>query len=133
MSVEAAREYAAQARRKGELEIELRDVAARLAVLQAQVLEWFAASGVQSVRIDDSTLYLRRELWARKAEGVSHEAAAAALTTAGIGEFAEPRINVQRLSAWCRERDREGAPLPEELRGVVDVAEVFKVGHRSGA
>lgn len=130
----AAQEYSEKLARKAALDLELKQLTNELAALEPEVLKWFEATGVDKARLEDGrTLYLRRELWAGQAKGVPSEVAVEALRAAGLGEFCQPRINASRLSAWARELDREGTPLPDGLRGIVEVREVFKVGHRKGA
>lgn len=132
MATESLQQYAKAADRKADLEAELLEVKAKLTKLEPLVLDWFQREGVQNIRINGRTLHLRRELWAGRAEGVSNDDAIEALQAAGLDDFAAPRINTQKLSAWCRERDAEGEALPPEFEGVLVVNEKFKVGSRKG-
>lgn len=111
------------------LEAELAAVTKRLADLEPDVLSWFETQGVSSARLDGGrTIHVRRELWAGREEGVDAPALAAAVAAAGLPEFVSETVNLSRLSAYCRELDREGQPLPAPLLGVVRVREVFRVG-----
>jgi hypothetical protein len=124
-------EYAALENRRMDLKDELVAIESKIAELAPRVLEWFQASGTQKITRDGRTLYLKRELWAGRAEGVSNEAAVAALEGAGLNEFCGMKVNTQSLSAWMREREKEGqAPVPTELEGAFVANEVFKVGSR---
>jgi hypothetical protein len=133
MSMDDLRSYAQLLDERDQLEERLRWIRQALQELEPRCLEWFQREGVDRLVVDGRTLYLRRELWASIAEGVSHDDAAAALQTVGLGDMVRPRINLQTLSAWCREQEREmGAPVPPLLTGVVSAREVYRVGTRRG-
>lgn len=125
-------EYADLLDEKADLERRLKVVSAKLGERQAGIMAWFEQQGVTSVRVAGGrTLYLRRELWAVKEDGVSTERAVLALKEAGLDEFAKPGVNTQGLSAYLRELDRDQKPLPGPLVGVIRAAETFKVGSTS--
>ena len=126
-------EYADLADRKAELKAELTKVEAQLGKLEPQALDWFQQAGVKSVKLDSGrAMFIRRELWAGRADGVDNEQAIAGLVAAGLSEFAAPRINTQKLSAYCRELDAEGQPLPGAFENIIVVNEKFRIGSRKG-
>ena len=124
-------EYAIQMDERNRLEAELSAVKKRLADLEPDVLKWFEAQGLSSAKLSDGrTIYLRRELWAGRADGVDNEEACSALIASGLTDLVEPHYNVNTLSAYLRELDKNGDPLPPPMQGKIIVREVFKVGSR---
>ncbi len=94
------------------------------------VLDHFQKIGIDRVTVDGVTIYVRRQLWAGREDGVTVDEACTALKDAGLPEYAHERVNTQSLSAFVRELDAAGKPLPAELQGVIKVSEVFKVQTR---
>lgn len=139
-------------RRKRDLEAQLRDVKAELGDdtqgVMSQVLAEFTDQGVRQVKHDETgaTAFIDRRIWARvhrqgdEATPEEKAAAASALRAAGMGEFVEPTVGVQRLSAHFRELAKERAAagevvdveqlLPESLRGFIDLTEDHRVNVR---
>lgn len=112
------------------LEDQLAAVKAKLDDLRPGVLDYFQSHGLDKLSSAGRTLYLRRELWAGRADGVSPADLMVALDEAGLPEFAERSPKMQSLTAYVRELDRDGAEIPERLRGVLVANEVFKLGSR---
>lgn len=122
--------YARLENQRAELKDELVAVEAKLDELRAGVLEYMQAHSLDKITSAGRTLYLRRELWAGRAEGVSPADLMVALDAAGLTEFAERAPKMQSLTAFVRELDRDGLELPEPLRGVLVAHELFKIGSR---
>ena len=112
------------------LEGEAEGIKARANEIERELVEEFSDEGVQNVKIDGSTVFLRRELWAQKEQGVSSDDVVEALREAGLGDFVALGYNSSALSARLRELDADDAPLPAALVGVVKVAEVFKIRYQ---
>jgi hypothetical protein len=77
-----------------------------------------------------ATVYLRRDLWATKPEGVTAADVCAALKATGHGDFVSEHYNVNTLSAWVREFDRDDRDvpiLPDGLRDVISVTEKYSL------
>ena len=129
-SISTVKDYARLERRKRALELELKQVKSRIDSLREPVLGYFQTHGIDSQKIDGLTLYLRRELWAGREDGIDNETAITALERAGLTEYAGPRINTQSLSAYMRELDERGEAMPAELQGVIKLSEVWKIGTR---
>lgn len=115
------------------LEAEVKKVKAQLAELEPRVLEHFERNGIQSIKAGGRTVYLERKLWACKAEGVEapgkdlHDI----LARAGYPEYASEGVSWQGLSAFFREREKDGEePVPAELREWFGVSEQFKIRGR---
>lgn len=114
---------------------ESKGLTAEADALERQLIEQYAEEGVQNIRVDGSTVYLERKVYAQKEKGpdgevVETSAVTEALIAAGLGDFVTPTYNVNTLSAYLRELDEQGEPLPEALVGLVRPAEVFKLKHR---
>ena len=127
--------YVELIKKKARLEEQLRDVKARLDVLEPQIAESFQKEGIQSTNVDGYTVYLNRQLWAGAADG-DKEAMFTALKTYPDDSWAflvRDNVNTQQLSARVREceLDADGMPiLPEQLKQVIKVSEVFRIGAR---
>lgn len=124
------REYINLDLERRELKERLGVVEERLGDLEPRVLEYFERMGIDRVSIDGVTVYIRRELWAGREEGVSWEQACEALVAAGLEDYVSPRFNHMSLSAYVRELDRQGEPTPEPLVGIISIAEKFRVHTR---
>lgn len=118
--------YVELTQRRKALEAEADDVKKQLIAIESELLDAFAETGVSSIRAGGGTISLRRELWAGCKDG-DYERACRALRAAGLDEFVQPRFNASQLSAYVRELDREGAPLPSSFAGAINVSEVFKL------
>ena len=130
--------YVELIKKKTLLEEQLRDVKARLDELEPQIAESFQKEGVQSTNVDGYTVYLNRQLWAGAANG-DKEAMFAALKTYPDESWSflvRDNVNTQQLSARVREceLDVNGMPiLPNELKQVIKVSEVFRIGARKSS
>lgn len=131
---EAVNTFARLTQRKRDLEHELNQIKDELKPLEEQILDELAANGWQNITHADSgyTFYIRRQIWARAADGEDRTAACRALKQAGLGDFVGETFNTHSLSAHFRElaeeRVAQGDPvtdvdvlLPEELRGVIQL------------
>ena len=94
---------------------------------ELKLLDAFRAEGVQSIKTKEGLAYLRRDLWS------SLTAPAEQLQGTCLEWLLKPSVNTQTLSATVREweRDADDLPiLPEEVKDLIKVTEVFKVGVR---
>lgn len=132
MNVELARELVRATRRKRDLQAELEAVQQRIDALSEQWVAEAALEGVGSLPIDvdgeRATVYVHRQLWARRRSEVEDERFLAALRAHGLGWTIRESANVQTLSAWCRERKAAGEPVDGALAEVMEVSE--EVGAR---
>ena len=109
------------------LEVLVDGVKRQLTAMEDAVLEGLVEAGLQSVKTTTgSTIYLHRQLWAGPVDG-DYERACEALNVAGLGDLVQTRFNTSTLSAWCRERDKAGEPLPPSFDGAIHVAEKSSV------
>ena len=120
---------------KKHLESELASIKSKIKATDEPILEYFQRIGGKGAafKTGDMTLYLRREIWPGREDGVESATACAALVAAGLDVFAQPRMNTQGLRAYAREFEEQGSDLLAEhpaLSGVIKINEVFKVGNR---
>ena len=120
---------------KKHLESQLASIKSKIKTTEEPILDYFQRIGGKGAafKTGDMTLYLRREIWPGREEGVEADTACAALVAAGLDAFAQPRMNTQGLRAYAREFEEQGSDLLTEhptLQGVIRVNEVFKVGNR---
>lgn len=113
--------------RKRALEAEMKEVNAEMEALQASVLERWMDEGVTSVKVNGSTLYVRRSVYATVIDG-DYARATRALKEAGLEYLL--RANTTSLSAWVREREENGEPLPPSFEGAIGRFERYQLGTR---
>jgi hypothetical protein len=129
---ETVDEFILLTQRKQQLESDLSVIKKELDEMEPKILEHFEKHGIQRITQDGLTVYLSRSLWAGKDEGVENDEAIEALNTAGLGMFAEPRINVSSLSRYFRDLEENGEPFPKCLEGKIRLIEKFKLGAKNG-
>ena len=112
------------------LEARLKDIKEEIAPLHEAVLEHFSQTGTEKIRRGGLTLYIHRQLWARAIDG-DYERGCAALRAAGLEDLIKEQFNVHTLSAWLREQERMGEPIPESFKGAIQTEETFQVRTRA--
>jgi hypothetical protein len=139
-------EFTALDKKRREIELELKEIAAKQDLLEEKLKDRFTQVGVQHVRIDGLTVYLQRQIWAGAVkrtivlpDGTQDEVGdpqttCDALIAAGHAEFVKQGFNVQTVSAWVRELpidEETGDPiLPPELVGKINITNVWRVRTR---
>lgn len=129
--ITAVRQYAALVGEIRDLDLKLKALKAKRGKLEEPVLSYFERQGIQSTSVEGFTVHVIRKLWAGREEGVENDPAIDALTEAGLGHFAERKIQMQTLSAYCRELDENDSSLLEQhpkLKGLLKVNEVYSLG-----
>ena len=135
--MELVHRYVELVKRKREIEAELRAVKTELGEgegigpgkMEKQALDWMVQNGMESARVPGMTVSVNRQLWAF-AKDKDRESACEALRAAGLGDMVKENFNMLTLSAWVREQDEAGEPLPAAFAGRIEVAEVFRLGAR---
>jgi hypothetical protein len=130
MSADIARRIVSLRRRKVALEADMRAVQAELDELCPRLLDYFAEAGMDRGTWDGMTLSQRRELWASVPAGADVRKIKAILRRAGIDPTSifKEKANGQTLSAAVREFDASESGVPEKLRALLNISEVYKVG-----
>lgn len=132
MQTDRLREYADLRTEIKELEAKVKELRKTAENIEGQLLNDFANEGVQRMTVDGKTLYLRREVWARRHTDVdSTDMAQALMGSERFADLVSPSVNMQSLSARVREYVQEEEDLPPEVERVVRVDEVFRLGVRS--
>ena len=112
------------------LEAKLEEIKARLTETQQEILDQFARDGVSSVKVtdgnEDATIYLHKQMWARPKDG-DYVATCFALRRNGLSSFVKETVNLQTLSAYVREQEKEGQPLPSDVAETLDVRTEYAV------
>jgi len=122
------REYSRLRRQQSDNEDAAKSIKDKADELEKELLDEWAQYELQNQKLaDGSTVYLDRKLWARVEEGVDKGDVLDALVEAGHEEFVTRTFNSNTLSAWLRELERDGTPLPEPLVGKLSTSEVFKL------
>lgn len=100
---------------------------------QAQLTEQYVAAGTDEIRLDGIKGTLRSTIWARKrAEETTAAEIAAALRADGLAHMVTPEgYNSNVLSAWLRDLEAEGKPIPPNVAKLIEPSEVWKVGFTS--
>jgi len=138
------REFAELTERSKELDDEQKSIKARLDELEPVILNQMADEGLQNVRINNRTYYIRRDLYTGPAEGFDKPSVTLALKEAGLGEYVSETYNSNSLSAYVRSLkqsiedgdmltiDDLKKLLPEPLQDVLRVGENFRLASRKG-
>jgi|WetSurMetagenome_2_1015567.scaffolds.fasta_scaffold03374_8 hypothetical protein len=114
MEIEKFKEFAALSKKKRELDFELDQVKEKLSILEPQILDSMAESGMDKITIDGMTLFIHSQLWAGVADGFTKPEAVAGLKAAGLSDLLEETYNTNKLSAYFRElkKDNDNIDLP---------------------
>lgn len=112
---------------KDELEARLKTVNSEREHITQTILDRWSEDGTQSIKLDGKTVYLRRSVYAKV---LDREHVAEALREAGLDSMLTPNTNT--LSAWLREKEENGEPMPPGLDGIVGTYERFALGVRNG-
>lgn len=124
-------EYAALTKEKGELNAALNGVTRRMGELEPTVLDYFAQHGVNQVRVEGVTLYPLRQQFARMKPDTDRDTASQALRDAGLGDYVSETFNLNSLSAFFREAERNGEELHPAVHAAFDVIDKWRVGART--
>lgn len=112
------------------LEARLKDIKEEIEPIHQDVLTHFEQTGTEKIRRGGLTVYIHRQLWARAIDG-DYERGCAALRAAGLGDLVKETFNVHTLSAWLREQERMGEPIPESFEGAIQTEETFQLRTRA--
>jgi hypothetical protein len=97
---------------------------------QALLTEQYVAAGTDEIKLDGVKGALGSMIWARKrAEETTAAEVAAALRADGLAHMVTPEgYNSNTLSAWLRDLEAEGKPIPPNVAKLIEPSEVWKVG-----
>ena len=120
------REFVSLTGRKRDLEAELRQVQDRLNELEPGLVDMLVEEGIQRTTVDGYTAYLQEDVWASPLDG-NIAGLCAALKVAGFGDMVAETVNRQTLSAWVRERRKDGEPLPPAVEPVISIIAGYRL------
>jgi hypothetical protein len=140
VDTDRVKEYAQLVLRIRELKSEAEKLQKEADEIESELLDQFMQEGVQNIKTDSGTVFLRSQIWASYPSddngGRTYSETNDALRAAGLGMMVNERFNSQTLSAWVREQERDelGNPiLPDELRDKLAVATKFEIAVRKAA
>lgn len=118
MDIDSLHKIKGMVERKRALERELKQLVVEIARLEEVVLNQFIDSGVDAIKVDGSTLYLHKQVWAGVAEGYTKEQAVDELKEVGLGDYVHETFNVNSLSAYYREavRETDDFEIPKSIK-----------------
>lgn len=142
-SINTIKAFAKLHKQKSDLEDQLKKVKGRIEDEEPRIIDYFQRHGVPSVKTENGTVHLRRELWAGRVNGVEPDDIYKALGDAGLEHTAPHNMNVQKMSAIVRETiehntrpddnrepERIFLDVYPMLEGFVKVSEKFKAAVR---
>ena len=120
-------------RDKRRLEAELNSKKKKIAILEPRVADWMALNEYKSLKVNDTTAILHRELFASlvKDEDGTHTGAHKALQDSGLGYLVKEDVATQSLKAYVKNADKTGDPIPEGALPFIKISEVFQVRVRT--
>lgn len=96
--------------------------------LERELLEAFSEEGCQNVKTDDgSTVFMRREIWPAREEGVDTPQILDALRESNLEHYISENFNSRSLASYMKDLDEAGEPLPAPLAAVIRPAERFYI------
>lgn len=118
---------------KKSLESQVEDIKRQMSALNDELIAEFAEAGLQSLKVNGKTAYLRRDIYAALQ---SQDALKVISELDGWSWLIKEHIPHQTLSAHIRELERDPDTdmpiLPPVLEGHVKVSEVFNIRVRRG-
>lgn len=130
MNTEQAKRYIALKTRRSALEGEVDTIKTEMDGLETAILDQMASEGIQSIAVENYTLFPHVQRWLKRAEGISVQQSCDALKEAGLGDFVAENWSVQTVSAWYRERVKDNLPIPPAILSAFTATEVPKLGAR---
>lgn len=119
---------------KKEITKKAKDINEMIDWLEPEIRLHFGDHGIEKLTKDGMTIYIRRQLFAKKCDvddlPVTEEACIQALKQAGMHNFFEQKVKMSAMSAYFKELEEEDLPLPPALEGKLKPIEVFKITGR---
>lgn len=135
--IKTVAEYVALAKRKADLDAEIKSVEAQMKKLHDALVTYYIENNVQRLNVDGRTVYLHKQVWASLKDAA---AGVQAFKAAGLGDMCKESINGQTLSAWVREQlDGKDIPAdsavnladlldqPQEVKDALKISEVVSL------
>jgi hypothetical protein len=114
---------------KKTLEKALENIKAKRAIAEKEVLEMLSEAGIPSLKIENKTVYIQRQLWCG-AKDKDKTAACEFLKNNDLEMYVKEGFNVLSLSGFVREIEKSGDELPENFEKFFKISEVFSIRSR---
>lgn len=101
----------------------------RRAEAEERALKECERHGVSKLKIDGTTVFLKRSVRA-SIKGGHRDDAVLAFEQEGLGSLVTHTLNAQTISAYVREREREGEEVPAAIAAHLNVAELYTLSAR---
>jgi hypothetical protein len=113
-----------------ELERVARAITVQVESDQERLVDMYVQTGTGLIEIDGRVGTLGSKIWARKIdEATTGEDVAGALVASGLAHLVTPpSYNSSQLSAYLRDLDEAGQPIPGPLAEVIEAYEKWRVG-----
>jgi hypothetical protein len=136
VQLEKVNEFISLNREKDALEGRIEAIKQRLAELKIDLVQQFMDANVQNIQVGDRKVYLARNLWASFYPADDLDCGLDIFRKHQLDWMIKPTVNGKTLSSWVREQERASdaidftafvESLPEDLRSVLRISEVFDV------
>ncbi len=110
---------------KRELEAQLKEVNEEMAVYDKEVQEFFIDAGIQSMNVDGFTVYIARELSAKKRADVDY---VALLRNSEFAWLVKEDVNMISVKSAIREAAETGSAVTEKITVPEILEQCFEIG-----
>jgi len=122
--------YRAAREEEDSIQDQLKEAKRKVAAIEGQVLENFAASGTQQHKQSDGcVIYLQRNMFP-KVRDDDYDRAISALKSIGQGDLVRYRFDIRNVRSLVKEFIAEGNTVPPEISEAFDFYEEFEVRMR---
>ena len=97
---------------------------AKLDPTREAVTDALIDAGVDRMTVEGRTIFIKHDIWAKLLKG--RKEAIEALKKAELEEYVAENFNMNSLSAYVREKIKNGEPLPKSFDGIIDASHVYK-------
>lgn len=120
-------------KRKRELEENLKEVNATLALAEPSVSNFLTAKGANSHSTSEGTIFFRKHVYAslKPDDDGTFSAAFEALRSHDLGHLITQTVTPQDLKAWAKALDSTKQELPDALSDHVAISKTYKVTVRT--
>ena len=130
MDNRTVKKYVRLGKEKREMEDKMRKLKEKIAETETRLLLQFEKAGVDSVKVDGMTLYLRHDSYPTAKDG-DRAAVIAALKTCGLEAMLT--FNSRSLKSLIKEWEDAGQEIPAPLKEVLTFTEKFSLLMRKSA
>ena len=116
--------YAKLEKAKAALSAAMDRVEAKLEPLREAVTDELIDAGIEKMTVDGRTIFIKHDIWAKLLK--TRADAIKALKEAELDEYVAENFNMNSLSAYVREKIKNGEPLPKAFDGIIGASHVDK-------